>query len=322
MGTLGQYLSSARELKGFDLHDAAQQTRIGIQYLKALEQEDFAKLPGEVFVRGFLKNYAKFLGLPEQEVLKKYGELRHPAMGAAVAAPQPATVAAAEPAPAPQQARERSSLVSLEPWLWGTVIFISILGFLFMGKPEKQPEPAVPLDAHSAVLHTEGTGSSPAKKGEKLYLQIVALEDVWLLVRTDAGPQKKAVLKKNDDVVWIADDRFLLSFGSVGAVKLLLNGEELTVTGQKNAVVRDLEITAAGITSAKAAPVPPRAAKPRKPVLPKPDQPAGIQTPAPPTTPQPVSPQPQDAPVVPPAAEKPAPPPAAVVSPDAGTLSQ
>jgi hypothetical protein len=300
-------------LKGFDLHDAAQQTRISIQYLKALEQEDFAKLPGEVFVRGFLKNYAKFLGLPEQEVLKKYDEFQHAAAGATVAAPQPV---ATEQAPVPQT-QEKPSKVSLEPWLWGTAIFISILVFLFMVKPEKKPESVAPLETHTAVLRSEMTGSAPATKPEKLYLQIVALEDVWLLVRTDSGPQKKAVLKKDENVVWSADERFLLSYGSVGAVKLLLNGEELIVTGQKNAVVRDLEITAAGITSAKAAPVLPRAAKPRKQLVPKPEPAAGQAS----GTPQPVVPQPQaEATTHAPAPEKPAPRPAPVVSPEPSSL--
>ena len=309
MGTLGQYLSSARELKGFDLHDAAQQTRISILYLKALEQEDFAKLPGEVFVKGFLKNYAKFLGLPEQEVLKKYGELRFTVAGATVAAPQPF---AAEQVSVPQTP-ERPSKVSLEPWLWGTAIFISILGFLFMATPEKQPEPVAPLEAHTAVLHSEMTGSAPAIRPEKLYLQIVALEDVWLLVRTDYGPQKKAVLKKDENVVWIADERFLLSYGSVGAAKLLLNGEELTVTGQKNAVVRDLEITAAGITSAKAAPMQPRVLTPRKQLVPKPEPVAGQAMGTHPA-PQPEATTPAPAP------EKPAPMPAPVVSPEPSSL--
>jgi len=305
VGTLGQYLSSARELKGFDLHDAAQQTRISIQYLKALEQEDFAKLPGEVFVKGFLKNYAKFLGLSEQEVLKKYDEFRHPAASAAVTTPQPAPAEQVPATPTPA----RPVKVSLEPWLWGAAIFISILGFLFMAAPEKQPLSVTPLDVHTAVLRSDMTGSAPPAKPEKLYLQIVALEDVWLLVRTDSGPQKKAVLKKDENVVWIADERFLLSYGSVGAAKLLLNGDELTVTGQKNAVVRDLEITAAGITSAKTAPVPPRAAKPRKPLPPKQEPAVGQATGTPPV----VQPQAEStAPAPAPAASSPSPEPKAL----------
>ncbi len=43
MGTLGQYLRSAREARGIDLRDAAQQTRISFNYLKALEEEDFSQ---------------------------------------------------------------------------------------------------------------------------------------------------------------------------------------------------------------------------------------------------------------------------------------
>jgi len=292
VGTLGQYLSSARELKGFDLHDAAQQTRISIQYLKALEQEDFAKLPGEVFVRGFLKNYAKFLGIPEQEVLAKYGELRHAATGPIAAVPQPVAVEQASA----QQAREKPSKISLEPWLWGAVIFISILGFLFMATPEKQQDSSVvSLETHTAALHSEMTASAPPAKPEKLYLQIVALEDVWLLVRTDSGPQKKAVLKKDENVVWSADERFLLSFGSIGAIKLLLNGEELQVNGTKNTVVRDLAITASGITNPKIIQALPKQPKPRPKAL---SQPAPTEQPTP-TTQPPAIPQPE-APVAPP----------------------
>src|SRR3990172_5593198 len=90
MGTLGQYLRSAREARGLDLRDAAQQTRIGIAYIKALEDEDFSRLPGEVFVKGFLKNYGKFLRLDDAEVMKRYGELR-------TLRTTPATVANKEP---------------------------------------------------------------------------------------------------------------------------------------------------------------------------------------------------------------------------------
>ena len=76
MGTLGRYLQDARVAKELDLRDAAQQTRISIQYLKALENDDFSKLPGEVFVKGFLKNYSRFLNLDETEVMKRYAELK------------------------------------------------------------------------------------------------------------------------------------------------------------------------------------------------------------------------------------------------------
>lgn len=100
-------------------------------------------------------------------------------------------------------------------------------------------------------------------KPEKLYLEIVALEDVWVLVRTDTSPQKKAALKKDEAVTWSADERFLLSYSSVGAAKLILNGKELTVNGPKNAVVRDLIVTATGIAFQKVEPEQPKVRKPK-----------------------------------------------------------
>jgi hypothetical protein len=71
----------------------------------------------------------------------------------------------------------------------------------------------------------------------------------------------------------------LLSYGSAGAIKILLNGQELTVKEPKNAVVRDLAITAAGIVSRKTEAEYSRSARPKQqPGLPQ-DQLAGQPTP-------------------------------------------
>jgi cytoskeletal protein RodZ len=59
MGTLGQYLREAREAMGIDLRDAAQETRISFNYLKALEEKT-SQTSRRGFVRGFLKNYGRF----------------------------------------------------------------------------------------------------------------------------------------------------------------------------------------------------------------------------------------------------------------------
>jgi len=51
MATLGSYLREARESRGVDLREASQETRIALNFLKAIEDEQFSKLPGEVFVK-------------------------------------------------------------------------------------------------------------------------------------------------------------------------------------------------------------------------------------------------------------------------------
>jgi cytoskeleton protein RodZ len=240
MGTLGTYLRSAREARGIDLHDAAQQTRISLNYLRALEEEDFSKLPGEVFVKGFLKNYAKFLRLDESQVLKKFVESQVTNSGGG-------SFVEKEPVAAiSQQKTPRST--TIEPFLWGAGIVIALVFFVFTALPERhQP------DTKQAVT-TMSTGQTVTTQGlvmqrDKLYLEVVALEDTWLLVRTDNSPQKKAVLKKGESLIWSAKERFLLSYGSANALKLTLNGQELTVNEPGNEVVRDLAIIASGIVN-------------------------------------------------------------------------
>jgi hypothetical protein len=263
-------LRAAREARGLDLRDAAQQTRISIGYLKAIEDEDFSKLPGEVFVRGFLKNYARFLGLPEEEVMKRYGELSKP-RSAPVSAPAP------DAPPVEQQRRDTAEKhapgmepaqpgrMGVEPFLWAGAIVIGLVVFILTAMPAKRPGHKEAGPAVSTITATDHVQSALTPTGipAKLYLNIVALEDMWVLVRTDSSPQKKATLKKGESVTWSADERFLLSYGSVGAAKLELNGKELVVNGPKDAVVRDLIITSAGVAFQKVESEKP---KPRKPM--------------------------------------------------------
>ncbi len=103
-------------------------------YLKALEEEDFARLPGEVFVKGFLKNYGKFLRLDEFEVMKRYGESRSQNL-----IEHPDTVEDKAPAPAVSE-QKTSKLTSIEPFLWGAGIVIALILFVFTALPERHKQ--------------------------------------------------------------------------------------------------------------------------------------------------------------------------------------
>ncbi|HEY8431428.1 MAG TPA: helix-turn-helix domain-containing protein [Sandaracinaceae bacterium] len=76
MESLGRYLRSERELRQLSLEEIAQTTRIPLRMLQHLEADQLDQLPGEVFTRGFLKSYARTVGIPVEEVLARYGE-RH-----------------------------------------------------------------------------------------------------------------------------------------------------------------------------------------------------------------------------------------------------
>lgn len=69
---IGDTLRAARRARGLSLSDAAHATRVRETYLTALEQGDFAALGGDVYARGFLRSYARFLGLDPEPLVRAY----------------------------------------------------------------------------------------------------------------------------------------------------------------------------------------------------------------------------------------------------------
>jgi cytoskeleton protein RodZ len=67
MPTFGQDLKAAREAKGVTLDAIAQDTKVGLRHLQALEADRFDQLPGGVFNRGIVRNYLQFLHLDQAD---------------------------------------------------------------------------------------------------------------------------------------------------------------------------------------------------------------------------------------------------------------
>lgn len=69
---LGFMLGRYREERGLTLHDVASALHVRAKYLQAMEAGNFSELPGTAYVRGYLQNYAEFLGLSRDEVFKAF----------------------------------------------------------------------------------------------------------------------------------------------------------------------------------------------------------------------------------------------------------
>ena len=70
----GLYLKHERELRGVALEEIAETTKIHIRFLEALENNDFDNMPGEVFVKGYIRSYAKVIGFDSEEMVNAYDE--------------------------------------------------------------------------------------------------------------------------------------------------------------------------------------------------------------------------------------------------------
>src|SRR5689334_8691984 len=122
--TLGRRLREAREAKGYVLEDVERATRIRAKYLVALEDGDFDALPSQAQVRGFLRNYAQFLSLDDEQVLADYNQQVGPSAPPTLN-PEPAPAFTASdtdqsPAPSPRpsvsQAANPAPQIHLRRW--------------------------------------------------------------------------------------------------------------------------------------------------------------------------------------------------------------
>lgn len=73
--TLGEKLRQAREERGISISEVAEQTRISALYIQSIENDDYRTLPGGIFNKGFVKSYARCVGVDEQEALQDYAAL-------------------------------------------------------------------------------------------------------------------------------------------------------------------------------------------------------------------------------------------------------
>ena len=109
MGEFGNKFRKEREKKGISLDDVSNVTKIGSRMLQAIEEEHFEQLPGGVFNKGFIRAYAKHLGLNDEEAVNDYlaclrqaqidaHEVWEPAASARTVAPKRGTAPYVKPA--------------------------------------------------------------------------------------------------------------------------------------------------------------------------------------------------------------------------------
>src|SRR5256885_8812831 len=72
VSSFGDKLRREREMRGVTLEEIAESTKIGTRSLRAIEQEEFEKLPGGIFNKGFVRAYSRFLGLDEEQTVADF----------------------------------------------------------------------------------------------------------------------------------------------------------------------------------------------------------------------------------------------------------
>lgn len=156
--SLPERLIAAREQKGVDLLRAERDTKIRARYLAALERGDYRELPGAVYTKGFLRNYALYLGLDPDDILGQW----HRERGEALAA-EPAIVVP-RPLEAPRQGFTFSpGVVAAALLTIGVLAFAAYLGIQLL-RFAKPPTVSV-TDPATAVSEVDETMTSYTLRG-------------------------------------------------------------------------------------------------------------------------------------------------------------
>jgi cytoskeletal protein RodZ len=228
--SFGQYLQTIRVQKQMSLEQVAAETRIRVTILRALEHEDFAQLPPDVFTVGFVRTYAQAVGADGNEAVERYHaqrRLRLPAL-------------AGDPPAASGQRNVSRKLVVALTMLAGLIAACLLIYRLWQEVPlattaDVSSPPAVELAKPPVERMANPPPSTPA--APKHQLTIVARENSWVKVVIDQGAASEHKLKAGDQLRLEAQSGFNLLIGNVGGVRLSLNNQAVTIPGKRGEVV-------------------------------------------------------------------------------------
>ncbi|TCL61542.1 cytoskeletal protein RodZ [Hydrogenispora ethanolica] len=272
MKELGDYLRQAREKKNISLRDIQESTKIRLRYLEGIEQGDLEMIPGEVYRKGFLANYANAVGLDAEAVLRKYNELKNPGSERAAT---PQTISE-KPVVKPVEtvAKTQPKPVGLKGVYWGVgIALVGVAAFillmpLFRSKPPVKIASSVPQKAASApkqapvqVTPTPTPGESPAPSvadpattvDAPIRIEAEFTDKVWVGIDAD-GTQPltkngKTFTSADPKQTWTAQNTMVIKLGNPAGVRLTFNGQDVGPIG-KYGIPITITFTPAGIKEA------------------------------------------------------------------------
>ncbi len=272
--SFGERMRREREMRGIKLEEIAESTKIGKRNLVALEQEQFDQLPGGIFNKGFVRAYAKYLGLDEEQTVNDF--LAASANYDQPAALQPPPTSWVKPPvmPSDEALRRRNLLWVL---LAAFLLVGGFIGWFYWknhqrtspGADQLQDQPTaenstsvksdLPQSTLPPVLSTTASsnpaGSPPstvgnsarsAAKAGAFTVKIQAKEDSWVGVTSDGKQVMDIVIPAGQERTIHARQELVLRTGNAGGIEVAHNGVAIPPLGQAGEV-KTLTFNARGL---------------------------------------------------------------------------
>jgi len=234
--TLGEKLRQAREERGISIAEVAEQTRISPHYLEFIENDDYRTLPGGIFNKGFVKSYAKYVGIDENEALQDYSKL---------ISSQDSEISEEPKTYRPEVLTDDRSSSSLLPTLIIAAIILGLMAWgIFSLVKYVENNPSVLTTANTNTSNsnsatnantsnsnsaTNANTAAPLPSINEIKLEFKTSEEVSVEATVD-GKKASKVVKVETPEIYTATQSLKLRYyrGFADKVQLTLNGKQIT----------------------------------------------------------------------------------------------
>jgi cytoskeleton protein RodZ len=240
MASFGENLRRERELRGISLREIADATKISVRFLKALEEDRVDLLPGGLFPKAFVRQYARHLGLDAERYVADF-------LYVAGERPPSSPPADLDPRPLPR------GLI-----FFGVVVAAGlVLSWKLGGLPERAlrhppvaaESPAVATNAPESNEVVSPPLATAVSTPNGLVLTLKAQQDCWVEARADGQTVLNRVLAGGETATLEAHGQIVLSVGNAGGLAFRVNDRPGVPLGKSGEVKRNIVITRDNIPS-------------------------------------------------------------------------
>jgi cytoskeletal protein RodZ len=234
--SFGRYLQAIRMEKGISLEAVSEETKIRLETLIQIEEEDHARLPSEVFVKGFLRAYARAIGADGNEAVRLYDS-------------RLGLIKKISSSEADLSHYSRKYWTRLILAIGGVACLIAavlvILSFTSDKVPAPAPEPAEKIEPVEVEQPQPAPAESPRptmplpreERPDKHLLRIETVEETWLKIIIDDQEPSEYRLYPGDHIELKASKGYNILIGNAGGVRLYMNDMPVEVDGESGQVV-------------------------------------------------------------------------------------
>ena len=231
--SFGAWLRQQRELRGISIHEIASYSKINLRYLEALEASRFSILPAPVFAKGFLRQYATYVGLDPDEVVNYYivaqqGEISEEDL---------------EPIGG-------SHLHSSTHWAYGLfltvgIVFLFALVALLSYLAERDDPSEDEATALAVPVFSPPPAAPPTSRpvAAPLVVTLDFLRDGWVEALVDGESRVGETIAQGESLQLSARENIVLRLGNAAGVRVQVNGEDYLLPLEEQGENGELTVT-------------------------------------------------------------------------------